>query len=576
LKYSDDNGTTWKDFGGLDQGINGNGYITRVFADADSGFYFNDSRLLHATGPGIDPWKLISIPISWVNGITVHPDGSILASSAGSGSLGALWRSTDVGITWSPIHVSSGLSFVPNPLIPTIVPNWFVIDSNKDIITNYGPVFRSTNSGARWDSVAYIDQRGELLGAITLPNGNILQASDVDGIYRSYDNGLTWNHFYQPKYQNIYSLATNLDGYIFAGCSNSIFRSNDTGKTWNFFLIDSSIKENSALGVSCLAVDLYGDIFIFINGTNNNGWGAYRSVNNGETWSLFNLGLPDMGTHLIRSLIAAPNGTVFAITDKGIYKHDLGECEWISYSTGLTTLNIISLCIDKDGRLYAGSGGGGVFKSTETFTVTKNLIGRILAEDVDFGTVAVGDTKCEDIIIKNVGLAPFTLTKSFVVIDPTPFSVSPQSVAKMPIVIQPKDSVSISICFHPPQPAVYASEIDWTTDISDSLCVSSIKYQSFLHGTTIKSSVQISPTSINFSLHPNPTSSNTITLSFTESQSHAIPFSVYDVLGREVYRNEIIPGLKEFDIPIRELSEGIYYVRMVFNGVKMTEKFVKW
>ncbi|MFI5264912.1 MAG: T9SS type A sorting domain-containing protein, partial [Candidatus Kapaibacterium sp.] len=139
-----------------------------------------------------------------------------------------------------------------------------------------------------------------------------------------------------------------------------------------------------------------------------------------------------------------------------------------------------------------------------------------------------------------------------------------------------KDSVSISVCFHPPQPAYYTSEIYWGTDIDASLCTGT-KSQSFLTGNTFpKSSVQTSTPSVTaFSLRPNPASGNSVTISFSEELSEPVALSVYDVLGREVYRNQVAPDLKEFDIPIRDLSEGIYYVRIELNGKTVTEKFVK-
>jgi len=93
---------------------------------------------------------------------------------------------------------------------------------------------------------------------------------------------------------------------------------------------------------------------------------------------------------------------------------------------------------------------------------------------------------------------------------------------------------------------------------------------------TPESSVQTSSREeIHFSVHPNPVSGNSVTVSFPEERSQSAALSVYDVLGREVYRNDIIAGLKEFEIPIHELSEGIYYVRMSSGGVTATQQFIK-
>ena len=227
-----------------------------------------------------------------------------------------------------------------------------------------------------------------------------------------------------------------------------------------------------------------------------------------------------------------------------------------------------------NGRLYAGSAGTGIYKSIDTFNVPPKATGLIHAYDMNFGTLRVGETRCGDMMIRNNGSAPFTLTK-FDVMDPTPFSVDPQSASLLPALIKPKDSIIMRICFHPPQPAVYASQIDWSTDIELPLCTG-MKPQSFLSGTALqKKSVESSLPNINFTLHPNPASGNTETISFSEELSEIVQLSIFDVLGREVYQNKIMPGAKEFEIPVRDLAEGSYFVRMVIGGIAQSGQFVR-
>lgn len=464
LRYSDNNGITWTDYGGVNQGIDGNGYFAFLCADADSGFYSTIyGRLLHTNAPGTFPWYYFSVPLCAVTCL-IADTGGVFISATGT-ALAGTFRSTDNGTSWTPIYDSGTLD----------MSYWFIIDSSKDIIGGYERAFRLTESGKNLIHISAIDTHGTFTSGVVDTNGNIFLAAD-DGMFFSSDNGITWK---QVSDKIIYSLIINNFGDLFAGSDNSIFRSEDGGVTWKLFIIDSTIRENSSLAVRA-TIDLYGDIFAFVDGTGENGWGMYRSIDNGETWKLFNNGLPNMQNNIVYNLLAAPNGVVFAATDTGIYIHEPESCEWTPFSTGLSTISILSLTIDKQGRLYAGSDGGGVFSSTETFNNPSKLTGVLFPQDLDFGTVTVGDTKCMDITIKNIGLAPFNLTKSFLVLDPVPFSVDPKSVAMMPIVIQPKDSVLISICFHPPQPAVYSSEIDWSTDIDPSLCIIT-KSQSILH-----------------------------------------------------------------------------------------------
>jgi photosystem II stability/assembly factor-like uncharacterized protein len=557
LKYSDDNGTTWKDFGSGNQWGIDKSSITFVCADADSGFFIQANGILfHAATSGIHPWSPFTIPLSSILSLVMSANGTLLAATNPHTGYSILSVSNDTGKHWSPLF---------NPDTGFFAVDWFAIDSNKDIIGGSMDLFRSENNGKDWHRILNPAQRDFLSKVAVQSNGDIFLGTNVDGLYRSTDNGLTWNHVDGLNEKLIFSISVIPSGDLFAGCESANYRSSDNGLTWSSF----DISGNSYGKRLHLACNLYGDIF----GSDDYVSNLHRSLDNGNTWQTFEDGITD--AYSLNGFIETPDGTIFAYTDNGIFKYGVGDCAWTPYSIGLNSMGILSLVSDKSGRLYAGSDGGGVFKSTATFNVIPKLTGRILVEDHDFGTAAVGNTKCEDIIIKNVGLAPFTLTKSFIIIDPVPFSISKQSLDMLPIVIQPKDSVSLSICFHPPQPAVYASEIDWSTDINDTLCTS-IKSQSFLHGTTFtKSEVRTSSAEIKFSIHPNPVSGNVLTVSFSESQSQPVALSVFDVLGREVYRNNIMPGLKDFDIPIRDQSEGVYYVRLVSNGVTVTKQFLR-
>jgi len=41
-----------------------------------------------------------------------------------------------------------------------------------------------------------------------------------------------------------------------------------------------------------------------------------------------------------------------------------------------------------------------------------------------------------------------------------------------------------------------------------------------------------------------------------------VPLQIFDVLGREVYRQEIPSDMKQLQIPIGSLTEGTYFVRI--------------
>jgi photosystem II stability/assembly factor-like uncharacterized protein len=553
IKYSDDNGITWKDFGGLDQGICTKEYQFFLSADSDSGFYLKDDRLLlHGSVPGAQPWQVISLPISRPTRIITHPDGSLLCTT-NDGQSNGLWRSSDKGISWIPVNN------VHAPILS------IAIDSNKNIFagSSYG-FYRSINSGKDWSFIS-VPKVLYFSSIAVHPNGtmfatNLSPNSSNSMCFKSADSGITWNKIEGLDMESAHSIAIDLSGNIFLGGTKGITISKDSGITWKLFPVGTS-------AVNGIVSDFYGDFFI------NDGHGMYLSIDTLKTISSFNAGLKGS---IINCLLSTPGGIVFAATDSGVFSHNPKSCFWTPYSTGLDNINILSLAIDKEGRLFAGSGGSGVYKSVETFNIPSGLTGFINAGNTDFGTIEVGDTICKEVLIKNYGFAPFSLTKSLIFVDPTPFSLDPESYARLPLVLNPQDSVMMKVCFHPQQKATYSSEIDWATDIDPSLCIG-MKYQSFLQGVAIQieSTVLPSLNNFHFTLRPNPIAGNILTVFFSQVQDHTVSLLIYDLLGRKVARKEIGPGILESEVAISDLPEGMYYVRVVFEGRVYSDQFVK-
>src|SRR5205085_553914 len=122
---------------------------------------------------------------------------------------------------------------------------------------------------------------------------------------------------------------------------------------------------------------------------------------------------------------------------------------------------------------------------------------------IDFKTVTIGSTTCTDVVLRNQGIKPFTIS-SFTAVDPIPFSLSDESAKKLPITLGPKDSVVMSICFHPYQPAAYSSQIIWNTDIDPTLC--GISRTTELHGIATEKKSVAAESEFNFSVQTNPIS----------------------------------------------------------------------
>ncbi|MFI5263173.1 MAG: T9SS type A sorting domain-containing protein [Candidatus Kapaibacterium sp.] len=242
--------------------------------------------------------------------------------------------------------------------------------------------------------------------------------------------------------------------------------------------------------------------------------------------------------------------------------------------TAQQTVNI-SLCYTaKDSARHRDS----LLVKTDCFSIpisldAHGLTGLITASDLNFGIIKAGDTSCKIIQIKNIGSAPFTLTKSFILSDNTNFSVDTSS---LPLQINPGNSVNITVCFHPQVAGNYNGGIDWSTDLDPSFA-HSVKDHSTLTGTATPKQTQgvAESNASSFSLHPNPSNGSIVVVTLASAGTENTTLSLFDVLGREVYRQIVPPDIFHIEIPVRDLPEGVYYVRLNSVSGSVTEKFVK-
>jgi plastocyanin len=194
--------------------------------------------------------------------------------------------------------------------------------------------------------------------------------------------------------------------------------------------------------------------------------------------------------------------------------------------------------------------------------------GLISASDLSFGTVNIGDTSCKAVEIKNVGSAPFTLTGDLFS-DTVNFTVA----SKPPTTINPGGSVFINVCFHPQSAQSYFDSIVWNTDLESAFRHSLKSYSTVTGQGQTKAGVRSNTETTSFSIRPNPTNGNFVIVTLGSTSANTL--TVFDVLGREVYRNELLSGIPQLRIPIQNLPEGTYYVRLSSERGTSALSFIK-
>mgnify|MGYP003349258574 FL=1 len=194
-------------------------------------------------------------------------------------------------------------------------------------------------------------------------SGHIFAGTEVDGLFRSTDNGVSWSQINSGLTDGtIFSLALNSSGKIFAGTNQSgIFTSTNNGNNWS-----SSGLANE--NVYAIVINSSGYIFAGTGGD-----GIFRSTDNGNNWSGVNSGLTNTNVY---SLAVNSGGYIFAGTGgDGIFHSINSGSSWSDINSGLTDFNIFSLVFNSSGYIFAGTSEKAVFRSIQPVTsIEENFV----------------------------------------------------------------------------------------------------------------------------------------------------------------------------------------------------------
>ncbi len=257
ISLSTDDGLTWK----LDTTFH-------VYNHFDNGYYTNG---LYTAAP-----------------ITFIGDGKYLLAGVSDCYRGAIYRSSDNGITWS----SEGISWPENDSDNSEDINCLSILGGNIFVGTYHGVFVTTDEGSTWrdDNVGIPDiytGHAPPITALVITENTLFATTDGFGIYRSTDEGLSWTTVNTTDYSFIGLASIGAD--VFAAAFNKI------GQPWT------------------------GGVFI--------------STDNGNSWQHADATLPDHGV----GAVCASGSYLFAGTDTSIFASSDGGTAWINISIGSPT-----------------------------------------------------------------------------------------------------------------------------------------------------------------------------------------------------------------------------------------------
>ncbi len=259
--------------------------------------------------------------------------------------------------------------------------------------TRSGGVFKSTNQGQTWNAFRR-DLPGTAVHTLVITSqGMLFAATNSAGLYRTHIDTLNWRQS-NLNDTTARALAVNSQGHIFVATANGVFRSQDDGLRWE--------RKNSNLdGINVISFAINSGDKIFAGTTQN---GIFTSMDNGESWEQNSFGVgsvPSISLNRFENVFVATTGfgafisetngdtwtvpidgftadTVFAFSFNsagfgfasgagiGVLRSANNGFNWESFNDSLAVTSVLSLVLDNDEVLYAGSANGIVYRTTRT------------------------------------------------------------------------------------------------------------------------------------------------------------------------------------------------------------------
>ncbi|MBA3663354.1 MAG: T9SS type A sorting domain-containing protein [Bacteroidetes bacterium] len=245
-------------------------------------------------------------------------DNNMFAATPNGGYV----RSTNGGTSWGAANAGlSGNTYWVSPWKqdPTVATTIYGSRTN---------LWKSTNLGVSWTMLGVIpgtSTQGVVEFAIAPSNNQVIYAiHGTTGVYKTTDGGATWTAFNtglptasaQAEFLTIDPTDPNNAWVVFSGYSagNKVFMTINGGTSWT--------------NVSFNLPNLPANCIVYEPGTNDRVYvgmdvGVYYKDNSTSTWTLYNTGLPNTPIHDLEISPAAPTKLRAATYGRGVYEVDV-------------------------------------------------------------------------------------------------------------------------------------------------------------------------------------------------------------------------------------------------------------
>ncbi|HMS33482.1 MAG TPA: YCF48-related protein, partial [Ignavibacteria bacterium] len=284
------------------------------------------------------------------------------------GDPGFLYKSTDLGVSWSALPISvtgTAVTFV-----------WYSLDhygSTYILSGDYGQIAMSTDGCATWSAPGYFQLSNSLIYNITNVPGTAKYwavgrafpfGSSTKQIMYSSNGGTNWTTYNVGVVADFTSISmiNENTGYI-SGTNNRVMKTTDGGASWVAKTGPSPVATSQIY--TCDFID-ENTGWVFVNFSTVAGGNIFKTTNGGDNWNQYTTGTSSENIYSADMVDANTGFCVMNTSNKPIFRTTNGGVNW----TGATTTGFTGSIRDitsKDGNtVYAcqTSGTSRVAKST--------------------------------------------------------------------------------------------------------------------------------------------------------------------------------------------------------------------
>ena len=224
-------------------------------------------------------------------------------------------------------------------------------------------LFYSSDDGISWKEVPDKTLASAQINCLASDGKYLYAGVGMNGIYRSSDDGINWSQLSQGLQPALLGVKDILpyQGKIYAGTTNGIFLSLDSALTW--------LSANKGVPVAPFRGEpqsLHMHIQSLIAGGSKiyalTEKGVLISFDQGGSWTLS--AAKELEPYVVSSLLCVDeNIYVGRHFQEGIYKSSDGGLTW--KKSGLEGNNLQKMLLSRNGLIYAGTNGQGVFRTTD-------------------------------------------------------------------------------------------------------------------------------------------------------------------------------------------------------------------